>query len=108
MAAEDRSAPVDGLLLLGDNFYPDGLSERELEDRLRENVVGPYCRFVALTPRGEASLRATCPEPAALRHPVPIYAVLGNEDYDLRESPALQRERIPEYVPNWRMPRGSV
>jgi hypothetical protein len=107
MAEEDARAPVDAVVLLGDNFYPDGLEEDELKDRLRENLVGPFCRFVALTPRGAGSLREACPEARAL-HPVPIYAVLGNHDYGERESPDLQRKLVPEYVSSWRMPAGDV
>lgn len=107
MAAEDARDPVDAIVLLGDNFYPDGLEEDELKDRLRENVVGPFCRFVALTKRGKGSLREACPEAAAL-HPVPIFAVLGNHDYGERESPELQRKVVPEYVASWRMPPGDV
>lgn len=107
LAAEDARSPVDGLVLLGDNFYPDGLHSAELERRLRENVVGPYCRFIALTPRGAGSLGAACPASEAL-NPVPLYVVLGNHDYGAEGSPALQREVVPGYVATWRMPRGPV
>lgn len=107
LAREDARSSVDGLVLLGDNFYPEGLPRREVKKRLRENVVGPFCRFIELTPRGNGSLRDACPEDEAT-HPLPIYAVLGNHDYERDESPELQRELVPEYVASWRMPRGLV
>jgi hypothetical protein len=107
LGAEDQRRPIDALVLLGDNFYPDGLEKDEVKDRLRANVVGPFCRFVELTPRGAGSLRDACPEADAV-HPVPLYAVLGNHDYGRRESPELQRELVPEYVASWRMPEGAL
>jgi hypothetical protein len=107
MAAEDVRDPVDGVVLLGDNFYPDGLDEDEVKDRLRENLVGPFCHFVELTRRGAGSLRDACPEARAL-HPVPLFAVLGNHDYGEPESPELQRRLVPEYVSSWQMPPGDV
>jgi 3',5'-cyclic AMP phosphodiesterase CpdA len=107
MAAEDARVPADALVLLGDNFYPSGLSEDSVKDRLRENLVGPFCRFVELSMRGAGSLRDACPE-ADARHPVPIHALLGNHDWERPESPKLQRERIREYVRNWRMPEDAA
>ena len=107
LAAEDERSPVDALVLLGDNFYPDGLDADEVKERLRENVVGPFCRFVELTARGAGSLREACPESVAL-HPIPIFAVLGNHDYGEPESPDLQRRLVPEYVASWQMPAGEV
>jgi predicted phosphodiesterase len=107
MAAEDERSPVDAVVLLGDNFYPEGLEKRELKDRLRANVVGPFCHFVELTARGAGSLGDACPE-AEARHPVPLFAVLGNHDYGRPESPDLQRKEVPEYVASWQMPSGDV
>jgi len=107
MAAEDVRSPVDALVLLGDNFYPDGLEEDDVKDRLRQNLVGQFCHFVELTPRGAGSLRDACPASRA-RHPVPLFAVLGNHDYGERESPELQRHLVPEYVASWHMPPGDV
>ncbi len=104
LEAEDARAAVDGIVLLGDNFYPDGLEDDELKDRLRANVVRPYCRFLAFTSRGRGSLEEDCAIPEASRHPVPIYAVLGNHDYGERESPKLQKEVVPDYIESWRMP----
>jgi hypothetical protein len=99
----DRAAPVDGLVLLGDNFYPDGLKERKFKKRVRENLVNPYCHFIELTSRGRGSMGDGCGD---AEHPVPFFAVLGNHDYRERESPMLQRRRIPEYIENWHMPGG--
>jgi hypothetical protein len=104
MALEDRASPVDGIVLLGDNFYPDGLREREFKDRVRANLVEPFCHFIQLTSRGRGSLAGSCDVPETERHPVPLHALLGNHDYGERESPLLQRRRIPEYVENWQMP----
>lgn len=104
MVASDRADPVDAIVLLGDNFYPDGLREREFKERLRVNLVQPYCHFLAFTGRGEGSLAPHCPVPEAERNPVPMLAVLGNHDYGERESPLLQHKRIPEYLEGWRMP----
>lgn len=105
MAAEHRRAPVDGLVLLGDNFYPDGLKKREFKDRLRSDLVARFCHFIAFTARGRGSLADSCEDAESTRHPVPIYAVLGNHDYHERESPRLQREQIADYLADWRMPR---
>jgi hypothetical protein len=106
MAAEDRRSPIDALVLLGDNFYPNGLRAGELVSRVRQNLVEPYCRFVEL--KGWASPQAAdaCPLPEAERHPVPIYAVLGNHDYDARESPALELDVVPWFISNWTLPDG--
>ncbi len=104
LVAEDESAEVHGLVLLGDNFYPDGVEEDELKDRMRANVVAPYCRFLTFTSRGRGSLEENCDVAVARRHPIPLYAVLGNHDYGERESPMLQKEVVPTYIESWRMP----
>ena len=105
---EDRRAPIDALVLLGDNFYPSGLHERELAEQLGENLVGPYCRFVEISPLGARMLSNACDEPAAARHVVPILAVLGNHDVKTPEGGPLQIERVPELVTNWRAEVGAL
>jgi len=108
LEAEHRRRPADALVLLGDNFYPDGLLERELEWRVRENVVRPYCAFLALDGPESPRVAGACePERRAAR-PTPLYAALGNHDTELPESPRLQREMVPRFVPSWRMPAGPV
>jgi len=106
MAAEDRRLPVDALVLLGDLFYPRGLRSDELVERVRENVVLPYCRFADLTGPRSHEVADACDAPVERRHPVPIFAVLGNHDYKSPESPDLERRGIREFLPNWRMHDG--
>jgi 3',5'-cyclic AMP phosphodiesterase CpdA len=101
---EDRRAPADALVLLGDNFYPHGLRHKELVQRIARNVVRPWCRFVVLTAPRSDEVRDACKLGDDERRPTPIYAVLGNHDYQSPESPELQREAIPQFVANWRMP----
>jgi hypothetical protein len=108
LEAEHARLPADALVLLGDNFYPDGLLEREVAERVRENVVRPYCAFLALDGPESQRVADAC-EPARRRErPTPLYAVLGNQDTKLPESPRLQREAVPRFVPSWRMPAGPV
>jgi hypothetical protein len=104
MAREDRRSPVEALLFLGDNFYPDGLSRRTLRDRLRENLAGPYCHFLLLTQKGRRALRDVCDRRPEETHPVPIIAVTGNHDHGRRQGVRLQRERLPVFLGNWLMP----
>jgi len=104
MAREDRRSPVEALLFLGDNFYPDGLSGRTLRDRLRENLAGPYCHFLELTKRGRRAVREVCDRAPEQTHPVPIIAVTGNHDLGRRQGVRLQRERLPAFLGNWLMP----
>lgn len=107
LTAEDRRSPAQGMLLLGDNFYGDGLLAKELELRVRANLALPFCRFAAVSSSPRAAA-ADCPAPAELRNPVPIYAVLGNHDHASPESPGLQREAIAEFLPNWSMGADAV
>ena len=104
LEAEDRRLPVDALLLLGDHFYDVGLREDELVARVRANLVRPYCRFLALTAPRSSEVESACQTPGAERHPVPLYAVLGNHDYMTPGSDRLQRESLPLFLANWRMP----
>lgn len=103
MTQETRRVPVDGLVLLGDNFYDEGLLASELVKRLRTNVVRPYCHFLALDGPRSAEIEGACPEPTTARRPVPILAVLGNHDLESPESPELQRHVVPAFLPGWTM-----
>jgi predicted MPP superfamily phosphohydrolase len=108
MAAADRQRPVDALLLLGDNFYPKGLEAAVLVPQVAMNVVRPYCRFVDLSAPRSAEVADACRRPAAERRPVPIFAVLGNHDYRVPESPKLQAEAVPDFVANWDLPEKRI
>jgi hypothetical protein len=108
MVAEDRRAPVDALVLLGDNFYPDGLLSHELVTRIRANLVRPYCRFADLSGPRSPEVADGCRLPPEERRPVPILAVFGNHDYNTPESPGLQRDEIPKFLPNWSLPPGAA
>lgn len=108
LSAEHRRDPADLLVFLGDNFYDVGLRNEELLPRLRANLVRPYCAFLSLDGACSAEVADACTVPAAARHSVPILAVLGNHDYQSPESPGLQRERVPCFVPNWHVPEELV
>jgi hypothetical protein len=108
MQQEHERAPVDAFVLLGDNFYPDGLRWSGVPSRVRDNVVSPYCAFVELEGRLSFQVEDACDAQPDPLHPVPIYAVLGNHDYDASESPTLQRLAVPWFVSNWTMPIGLV
>lgn len=108
MEAADRQRPVDAIVLLGDNFYPSGLREGELRERMAANVVRPYCRFVDLSAPRSDEVAEACRRQPGDRHPVPILAVLGNHDYRVPESPRLQTERAPDFVANWSMPKEPI
>jgi hypothetical protein len=104
MAEEQRRRPAAALLLLGDNFYSEGLLSHEAAQRVRDNVVMPFCSFVAAgAPRWE-EVAGACAVPAADRTPIPIIAVLGNHDHNTPESPGLQRTLVRQFVSNWDMP----
>ena len=107
MAREDRRAPVEAIVFLGDNFYPAGVSRRTLKRRVRENLAGPYCHFLWLTRRGRHALRDHCARPLEETHPVPLIAVLGNHDVARRQSAELERRGIPRFVGNWLMAEGA-
>jgi hypothetical protein len=98
---EDRRAPIDGLLLLGDNFYEKGLEDEELLRRVHANIVVPYCRFVGLDGPRSAEVSSGCKPDRAL--PARIYAVLGNHDLGSPESRRLQIRELPRFVSNWEM-----
>lgn len=107
LAREDRTRPVQALVFLGDNFYPDGVSRRTLKDRVRENLAGPYCHFVWLTAQGRRALRDHCDRDDAETHPIPLIAVLGNHDVHRKRSGELERTGIPRFIGNWVMAEGA-
>jgi len=105
MELEDSRRRVDALVLLGDNFYPDGLEEATLVPQLREYLVRPYCRFLRLDGPRSGEVADACPGGvAAARRPV--HAVLGNHDYKDATSPAREREAVPAFVPSFDLPPG--
>lgn len=106
--AEDRERSADAMLVLGDNFYPRGLVAEELALRVRETLARPWCRFVAPGGPRAAELAGACDLPPGERHPIPIHAVLGNHDVASPESPALERDAIPLFVPNWSLAAGPT
>ena len=108
LTAADIERPANALVLLGDNFYPNGLTRSELVRRIRSNLVWPYCRFVELHGDRSAEVAGACTLPEGLRRSraVSIHAVLGNHDHTAPESPALQSDVIPRFVSNWHLPRG--
>lgn len=108
LEAEQRRRPADAVVLLGDNFYPEGLLEEELEPRVRENVVRPYCGFLALDGPESERVADACEPSRRGERPVPLYAVLGNHDQKVPESPRLQREVVPRFVPNWHVPAQAI
>jgi hypothetical protein len=108
LEAEQRRRPADAVVLLGDNFYPEGLLEKELEPRVRENVVRPYCGFLALDGPESERVADACEPSRRGERPVPLYAVLGNHDQKIPESPRLQREVVPRFVPNWHVPAQAI
>jgi len=108
MDAEHRRHPVRALVLPGDNFYPAGPLREEAARRIRENLVAPYCRFLDLSGPRSAEVAAGCRVAPSARRPVPVVAVLGNHDHMSDESPALERELVPAFLPGWRMAPGEV
>jgi hypothetical protein len=108
LAATHRDRPADRLLVLGDNFYPDGLLEREAEARIAMNLVAPLCAFLDLSAPLGPKLEASCSVPPAERRPVPVRAVLGNHDWRAPESPDLQRDLVPRYLANWELRKGGA
>jgi len=106
MSGVHRESPVQALLLLGDNFYPTGLLESELVERVGANLARPYCVFADLSGPRSQELANACALPADQRRPVPILAVFGNHDWKSPESPGLQRDAVPLFLPNWSITRG--
>lgn len=108
LVGEDEREPVDAVVLLGDNFYEDGLREQELAPRIHENLVLPYCHFLSTSAPRFAEVAGTCTGRPPGLHEVPIYAVLGNHDLRAPESASLQRRAVPQFVANWHVPDALV
>lgn len=106
MTQEHARRPVAALVLLGDNFYSEGLASGEAVERIRDNVVMPFCAFVAEDGPRWNEVADACHVPPAQRRPAPIISTLGNHDYNTAESPGLQRTLVPQFVSNWDMPPG--
>lgn len=104
MIREDRKHPVDAILMLGDIFYMRGLQEFELVPRIRENLVYPYCHFMRLEEPRSKEVASACRSGHAGGNPIPFHVVLGNHDFESEESPALQRNVIPEFIGDWSVP----
>lgn len=102
---EHACRPAAALLLLGDNFYPNGLTDENFETRVRDTVVAPLCRFLSLTGEYGERLATSCSIPPDDRRPVPILAVMGNHDYEPPFDGRLQKEQLPRWIPEWQMPQ---
>jgi hypothetical protein len=92
---EDRRAPVDALVFLGDNFYEHGLSRGDMVERLRANLVMPYCGLVELAGPRSSEVKDACSPSEPSRKKPPLYAVLGNHDAQSDESRVLQIREVP-------------
>lgn len=102
MQRAHRANPVDAVVLLGDNFYPDGLRADALDERVLENVARPYCDFVEPSAELARRLGDDCPAPA---RPIPrLLVVLGNHDLKTPGSLELERDAVPRLVRNWTLP----
>ena len=106
MAAEDQREPVEAVVLLGDNFYDDGLVREIMPDQIRQNVAYPYCQFVALDGPRSDEMAAVCRNPRSKDQPTQILAVLGNHDLITEESPELQCQEVKDFISNWTLPCG--
>jgi hypothetical protein len=103
MAASDAAAPIHGIVLVGDLFYPDGLRAHEEVARVRANLARPYGRFLRFDGPAAAEVESACEAPPAQRRPVPFFAALGNHDHGDPTSPARQRAITARYFSNWQM-----
>lgn len=105
MQRAHRVSPVDAVVLLGDNFYPEGLHADELVPRILENVARPYCAFVEPSAELASRLGGDCPPVAG---PVPrLLVALGNHDLKTPGSIELERDAVPRHVLNWELPAPS-
>lgn len=106
MQRAHEASPVDAVVLLGDNFYPDGLRADELVPRILANVARPYCAFVEPSTALAKLLGEGC-SPA--REAVPrLLVALGNHDLQTPASAELQQNEVPRFVLNWEVPTTRV
>ncbi len=106
MQRAHAASPVDAVVLLGDNFYPDGLRADELVPRILANVARPYCTFVEPSAALSTRLGDDC-RPA--HEPVPrLLVALGNHDLQTPGSAELQQNEVPRFVLNWEVPTTRV
>jgi hypothetical protein len=106
MAAEDQREPVEAVVLLGDNFYDDGLVRETMPAQIRQNVAYPYCQFVALDGPRSDEIAGVCKSPRDKNQPTQILAVLGNHDLITEGSPQLQCQEVEDFISNWTLPCG--
>ena len=105
MAREDRRAPVQALVLLGDNFYGHGLAREDAEATgVRENLAGPYCHFLMLTHEGAPRVPQGVRPRARGDASGAVHRGHRQPRRRARAGRALQRDGIPRYVGNWLMP----
>jgi hypothetical protein len=102
MQRAHQRLPIDAFVLLGDNFYPNGLRADELLPRIAENVARPYCAFVDPSAELASLLPDACTKAEQARPR--IFAVIGNHDLTSPGSLALQVNEVPRFVRNWEMP----
>lgn len=100
----DKKQPIDAVVFLGDLFYPVGLEAQRAVAQIRDNLVHPYCRFIALDGPRAREIQRACRTQFKKQHTVPLYAVLGNHDYGTPGSPDRTRTLIPQFVSNWHVP----
>lgn len=100
----DAEQPADAVVFLGDLFYPVGLEEQTAIAQIRNNLVRPYCRFMALDGPRASEMKRACRQNRNTQHNIPIYAVLGNHDYGTPGSPERTRTLVPQFVSNWHIP----
>ena len=106
MQRAHEANPVDAVVLLGDNFYPDGLRSDELAPRILANVARPYCAFVEPSAALSTLIGEGC-SPA--REAVPrLLVALGNHDLQTPGSAELQQNEVPRFVLNWEVPTTRV
>lgn len=108
MSEEHARRPGSALLFLGDNFYSEGLEISEAKERIRDNYVTPWCRFIASDGPRYQEVSESCTLGDSERQPVPIYVTLGNHDYNTPDSPKLERELVPQFISNWAVPHDVV